>query len=169
MKNITDIVKVKEIRCDSCDNIGYFCWTPLGGEFVTCPLCENPDAWYESEYTDKEIFFIDAINGNRQQVYPYCAHCKIIFYNGCIHGVNGCTDNCYNGHLISKWKNLKTNEIFNGMPKFESIEEWYNNLENFEILDWKCLGTNKFCEKAYYPFAKNPEYYKGRECKYQKT
>jgi hypothetical protein len=53
--------------------------------------------------------------------------------------------------------NKVTNEIFNGMPQFDSADEWIEN--NYEILEWCCPNNGLHCNKGYYPKEKYPQYY----------
>lgn len=54
------------------------------------------------------------------------------------------------------------------MPCFDSIDEWYNEIKNIEILEWICPNNNNlFCDRAYYPKTKYSQYYK--KCKLQQN
>lgn len=80
-----------------------------------------------------------------------------MFQFGCTHACNGCTDDTYNGHLIGKWK-YKENEYI-GMPQFESIDEWSNEINNIEIIDWVCPNNGLICKTPVYPIITHPEQY----------
>lgn len=79
--------------------------------------------------------------------YKYCDSCKIIFKVGCYHCVLGCTDSIYNAHFIQQWKNKIDNEIFDGMPKFDDIDDWFNNVNYVEVLKLYCPHKSYKCQK----------------------
>lgn len=145
MKNICEFTG--EAICYECKINGFYCYTPQGADYYTCSLCENHDFFLGSEIFEKKLW-------------------NKYFDVGCVHGCNGCTDNCYNGHFIGKYK---YNDIeYIGMPYFDSIDEWYNEIKNIEILEWICPNNiNLFCNKAYYPQTKYSHDYK--KCELQKN
>ena len=82
-------------------------------------------------------------------VYSYCNHCNIIFELGCMHYVGGCTDNVFNCHFIKKWKHKVSNIEYEGMPKFDDKDDWFNNVNNIEVLEIYCPHNNNKCKKGY--------------------
>jgi hypothetical protein len=63
----------------------------------------------------------------------------------------GCTSNVYNGHFIQKWKdNTNTNDIHEGMPQFDNVDDWFNNVNNVNVLQMYCPHKNAKCTKSYY-------------------
>jgi hypothetical protein len=153
MKNIVEILP--KTKCESCNSIGAFCYTPCGADWITCPICDG-----RNDLVDDTQFPLYYDSDNKYLNNSYCSNCKIMFDVGCTHAVNGCTDDCYNGHLIKKWKNIKENIIYDGMPQFDSDEEWYNNAFNIEIISWYCVNNSEHCNRGYYPKSKYPNYYK---------
>ena len=167
-KNIDEFTG--EAKCYECKINGLYCYTPQGADYYTCPLCENHDFFhgsFENKLWNK--YFGDDIYDKIYKIYGenlFCSNCKIIFSIGCVHGCNGCTDDCYNGHFIGKYKHNNIEYI--GMPCFDSIDEWYNEIKNIEILEWICPNNNSlFCDKAYYPKTKYSQYYK--KCELQQN
>lgn len=87
--------------------------------------------------------------------YSYCNHCHIIFQLGCIHYNGGCTDNVYNCHFIKKWRHKVTKIEYEGMPKFDDEKDWFNNVNNVEVLKMYCPHKNNKCNKTYKNNANN--------------
>ena len=115
MKNIVNIDT--KVVCWHCNQKGFYSF-----EFssMTCPLCEKQ--------TDEED-----TNGNY-----FCEDCGIIFDAfGCPHKEE------YNAHFIGKYE--YEGIIYNGMPLFESLEEWKNKIGDIMILKWIC--PNEGCLK----------------------
>ena len=156
MKNI--ITFNNNVKCSSCDLNGFFCYTPKGGDYITCPLCNNPEY---GTYTVKPEYdinkFYDDENDLRNIL--YCDSCRILFKLGCIHAENGCSQSIFNGHLIGKWQDKTTNETYNGMPQYDSLDEWYNEVNNIKILGWICPNKSWHCNKAAYPEVTHPKSY----------
>lgn len=173
MKNI--ILLTKKTMCHECKLNGFYCYTPRGADYYTCPLCKNNDffngiAEYDEFYYLHKKYFNNYDNIDKiDEIYQknlFCSNCKIIFDIGCVHGCNGCTDDCYNGHFIGRYKYNSIEYI--GMPCFDSIEEWYNEIKNIEILEWICPNDNTlFCCKATYPINTHPKSY--NKCKLQRN
>ena len=130
----------------SCGKEGFFCETPNGGDDLTCPCCDcSVEKWVLEDYD-----------------FAFCKKCCILFESGCVHAVNGCTSDRYNAHFIRKWKH--NNEIYVGMPQFDSIEEMYAEMPRIEILERICIHNGMNCEKAAYPKQTYPQYYSGCWC-----
>ncbi len=110
---------------------------------------ENNTEDEENNTEDEEISINDIPN--------FCDSCKIIFKVGCIHACNGCTDDCFNGHLVGKWK--YKGEEYIGMPQFDTIDEWLNEINNIDIIEWICPNNGLHCTKGSYPKATYPEEY----------
>jgi predicted amidophosphoribosyltransferase len=109
MKNIVNIDT--KVVCWHCDKKGFYSF-----EFsrMTCPRCEKQ--------TDEED-----TNGN-----CFCEDCGIMFDAfGCSH-----EEEKFNAHFISKY--AYEGIIYNGMPLFESLEEWKNKIGDIMILKWVC-------------------------------
>ena len=149
MKNIIQFNS--SATCYRCNLNGFFCYTPSGAAYNTCPVCCddecNNDDWYWSE----EYKILEDAN--------YCRKCRILYTIGCTHACNGCTDDCYNGHIVGKWKIISTNTIYIGMPCFDSELECQSNLNNIEILEWICPNNGLHCDKGSYPKTVFPQYY----------
>jgi hypothetical protein len=154
MKNIIQINTIA--KCCLCKLNSFFCTTPNGADYNTCPLCCRKD--FLNQQTDDKYKFLDD-DDNRNKL-SFCPGCKIIFLVGCTHLVLGCTDNIYNAHLISKWIDLTTNEEYIGMPQFDDEDEWFEKACNIKILDFICPNNNLICKSSSnYSFDKKPEYY----------
>jgi hypothetical protein len=143
-------------ECDSCDLRGFFCYTPDGGDYNTCPICGGDDYLNDADTTD----WVETDDDNRRH-FPFCANCKILFGLGCTHAENGCTSSCYNGHLVGKWLDKTTGEIFIGMPEFDSIEDWTARANDVQVLEWVCPNSpeHKHCINGNYPKSDYPQYY----------
>lgn len=155
MKNIVSFNNL--VKCNNCCNNGFFCYTPQNGEFITCPLCQDDDYVNDVKESDKTKY--DNLDELHKK-YLFCGKCYIMFSLGCIHASNGSTNNCYNGHLIGKWKYKE--EIYIGMPRFNTIDEWYCELKNIEILEWFCPNNGLHCNKGLFLKTENPDHY--NEC-----
>ena len=152
MKNLIKINTLAE--CYSCNKNMFVCYTPGGADFNTCPCCKQDDFYNSSYLYDKEIHkqYFDKFKDDDENIYSkfsFCSQCKIIFDVGCTHSENGCTDDCYNAHFIAEYK--YKDSIYTGMPQFESIDEWYHELENIIILKWICINNRLRCNKSRYP------------------
>ena len=163
VKNIQHLQGVQ--KCRPCNMNGFFCYTPSGADYNTCPSCGRNDFLnFESRCTDQYdfLFLDDAYEEDNRYKYQYCQLCKIMFEVGCMHAAQGCTDNVYNAHFIKQWKFDKEycskqnldNVIYEGMPQFEDVDEWFNIANNIEILEMYCPHDGNHCLKGYY---KNPE------------
>ena len=160
MKNLIQLTT--KAKCDSCSISGFFCYTPNSADYKTCPCCTEGDFInydYVTELYKQYFTKEDESKDNVLYDYSFCKNCRIIFDVGCTHTENGSTNNCYNGHFIGKWK--YKDEVYVGMPQFDSIDEWFNEYKNIEILEWICInGVNtKHCTKGYYPKNEYPQYY----------
>ena len=150
MKNTLYVDKVQ--NCYSCKLKGFFCYTPQGGDFETCPCCGNYDFLNasvndENGPTIYDFLLEDEFDNDMRNVYSYCNHCNIIFTLGCDHYNGGCTDVIYNCHFIKKWKNKITNIEYEGMPKFDDKDDWFNNVNNVEVLEIYCPHNHVKCTK----------------------
>ncbi len=133
MKNKTNLLSFNGNVCDNinvCDNmdavgggcVGYFTWTPNGGDHYTCPICRKI-------YTDV--------------YYRFCSDCGILFENGCTHAEHG---SCYNAHFVGKWKVRGSDQEFIGMPTFASVEDLRANAEKVVVLEWICPNNGLHCK-----------------------
>lgn len=153
MKNLISLEN--KATCDSCKKPGFFTYTPFGADCTTCPICTKFEFSYMTQYlTLKNGEKIDLHeldnNSNLPRSEDYCANCRIIFFTGCTHAVNGCTDNCYNGHIIGKWKDKTTGQIYIGCPQFDDNDDWYHNANNIEIIDEVCPNGGWHCSNGSY-------------------
>ena len=151
MKNIVSFNNI--VKCNICNINGFFCYSSQNEGFVTCPLCQNDDYMNDLYESSEDIYNKYFTKENLQDTpieiykkYLFCGRCRIIYNLGCIHSHNKkITSNCYNGHLVGKWK--YKDEIYIGMPQFDTIEEWYTELKNIEILEWICPNDGFHCAK----------------------
>jgi hypothetical protein len=156
MKNANYIETI--VKCYKCNQGGFFCTTPLGGDYQTCPLCGEMNCNDILTTVEEENALEAKLKelGYNQSIvdfylgYEFCNQCKIIFEIGCTHAVQGCTDDVRNGHLIKRWKYLPTGFIYDGMPQFENLDECKTNLDQIEILELICLNNNIRCTNEYH-------------------
>ena len=165
MKNIVSFDN--NVKCSSCKLNGFFCYTPAGADYDTCPICNNHD-FVKGSFIFKKSLYRKYFGDNSDldenyENHDFCDSCRILFYVGCRHACNGCTDDCYNGHLVGKWK--YKGEEYIGMPQFDTIDEWFNEIKNIEILEWICPNNGLHCTKGFYPKETNPQYYVDCELK----
>ena len=97
-----------------------------------------------------DFLFEDEFDNDMRNAYRYCNDCNIIFELGCMHNIGGCTDNVYNCHFIKKWKNKVTNIEYEGMPMFDDEDDWFNNVNNVEVLQMYCPHNNNKCKKSFH-------------------
>lgn len=153
MKNVLCVDKI--YYCCYCKLNGFFSYTPSGADFETCPCCGkndflNESVNYKKKPTKYDFLFEDEFENDMRYALGYCNFCKIIFKLGCIHNNGGCTDNVYNCHFIKKWKHKVTNIEYDGMPKFDDNDDWFNNVNNVEVLQMYCPHNNNKCKTSCY-------------------
>jgi len=153
MKNILCVDKM--YYCYHCNVRGFFCYTPSGADFQTCPCCGQNDFLNDAinRYPYPKIrmydfLFEDEFENDMRNVYRYCSFCKIIFQLGCMHYNGGCTSNVYNCHFIKKWKHKTTNIVYEGMPLFDNYEDWFNNVNDVVVLKMHCPHNNSKCKNS---------------------
>ena len=165
MKNITSVAS--SVKCPGCRLNGYICFTPNGGDYTTCPLCNYGQYGSSREYDERyKMNTIDDEDEDDLRNLAYCEGCRIIFDMGCIHAEEGCSASYLNGHMIGKWKYKTKEEIYIGMPQFDDLADWYNHVNDIEILGWVCPNNGVHCDKAGYPESRCPQYYS--KCDLQK-
>jgi hypothetical protein len=158
MKNITCVKGMK--KCHYCELQGFFCYTPFGADYETCPCCGTHDFLNtSSNYSEKYHFLFDSeFDDDLRNTYRYCDHCNIIFELGCVHSNRGCTDSVYNCHFIKKWKDKSTNIEYEGMPLFTDKHDWFENVNNVLVLQMYCPHHGNTCEKTSYPITRSSCY-----------
>jgi hypothetical protein len=67
MKNITSISS--SVSCSGCNLNGYICFTPNGGDYTTCPLCNYGE--YGSGREDDERYKMDTIDYEDDEFITY--------------------------------------------------------------------------------------------------
>jgi hypothetical protein len=146
MKNGLHVQKLN--KCHYCNLNGFFCETPMGHDYTTCPCCNGYD-YISCSYDLNPIYFDEYNDDNdMRNLYYYCSSCKIIYKLGCTHSSHGCTDDVYNCHLIKKWKNKITNIEYDGMPFFDSNEDWFKHVNDVEVLQMYCPHKGNHCSKT---------------------
>lgn len=154
MKNGSFVNKLQS--CHYCNLTGFFCYTPSGADFHTCPCCGEYDFLSnECNYKTNEKYdflYEDEYENDMRYIYKYCKYCKIIFELGCMHYNGGCTDNVFNCHFIKKWNHKVSNIVYDGMPIFDDEKDWFENVNNVEILTMYCPHKGHKCSKG----IKNP-------------
>jgi len=159
MKNVTQF-NTKQY-CYNCKKDGFYCYTPCGADYRTCPLCDSSDDFLgESEEHQKR--FEDLLNNYNSDDdirtdNLFCTRCRIMYKLGCTHAANGCTDDTYSGHFIGKYE--YNGNLYIGMPQFDSIDEWFDHANEIKILEWICPNNGIVCTKAYYPIEKHHDQY----------
>lgn len=162
MKHLNILDYKKNVKCICCDSHGFYIETPSGADFITCPLCNT-----FTEFTiNKEDFELlnNVINHTPDKIYEYCDDCKILFGASHQHNESGCTDSIYHAIFISRYS--LDNIIYEGLPKFNSLQELNDLLESgkLKILDCSCTCNNDdYCEFSYYNIDKLKE--KTIDCK----
>jgi hypothetical protein len=170
MKNIICIKGLS--NCSYCHMDGFFCETPSGSDYHTCPCCGKPDFKYlvtsEARFTKRlnltnteqltkyDFLKKEEYDDDMRNTFDFCDSCNIIFELGCTHSSRGCTDDIYNCHFISKWKNKVTNEEHNGMPQFENSDDWFDNVNSVEVLEMYCPHNGNRCKKTHYEITSLP-------------
>jgi hypothetical protein len=130
-----------------CCGYDFIISTPSGGDYITCPICDN----YTKSYDDN-ICYDDNID-----IPYYCNSCKIFFEFGCKHAENGCTDSTFFAQFI---ESFEYNGIkYEGMPIIESIKDYVKHYKDFKF-NWICTHPSNeaecMCLHASY---KDPKYY----------
>ncbi len=167
MKNITNVNELQ--KCYYCGLRGFFCGTPFGADYESCPCCGNNDflntAWtlYDKnkeqykKYEKYECLFDFYDKCDEKELYNemrlrfrYCNKCNIIFILGCMHNHRGCTDDIFNAHFIQKWKDKSTNIIYEGMPHFTDENDWFDNVNNVEVIKMYCPHKKTRCNNSHY-------------------
>jgi hypothetical protein len=114
--------------------------TPHGGDYYTCPLCE--------QWISVEIFDILPEGITSLQYPDYCPTCKIIFNRSCQYRTGGCTDGDWFVQLVKSFK--YKGKLYEGMPLFENYEDVYKNFREYQF-NFKCTcsiakaGTLRKC------------------------
>ena len=146
---------------------GFYCHSVDGGDYVTCPCCDGiidnvrVVERLNMGMTKKEIYKI-VYHSNDNRGIPYCDECKILSFIGCLFEENGCTSDVYNGHFIAEWTDTKTGEKHIGMPKFEDDRDWYDRVNDINIVKLYCPNNGAHSTRGAYPKRTHPERYK--EC-----
>lgn len=147
MKNIVQFNN--NVNCASCSLSGFFSTTPHGGDCNTCPLCNG----YNWEYTlnnDEYNKYLEKYEKNiENESLNFCNNCKILYDVGCIHAVNGCSSDIYNGHVVRKWKYNEHDYI--GMPCFDDLDEYLAKINDIKIVELICPNNGLHCSHGYYP------------------
>lgn len=139
MRNITNVPSMQSCTC--CNQQGFFCYTPDGADYITCPCCGLSDDEHRHWDDDYE-------EGHDLEEFHYCKQCKIMFKVACIHRMLGCTSSVYNCHFVKRWKNKITGEEFFGMPEFNDFNDLKENEKNVEILELICPHNGAVCPES---------------------
>lgn len=134
MKNIIKCNTTQ--HCYSCNKQGFFTRSAYGQE---CPLCGCGDYLSSIHHEDNIADFDIEIYYN--DLY-FCPKCKILFSDGCLHHELN-VESTMNAHIIAKWE--YKGEIYDGMPCFESIEEWVSEIKNIKVLEMVCPNKGLMC------------------------
>jgi hypothetical protein len=150
MKNILQHV-LKQNPCILCGTHGYFCESSMGRCGPSCPCCGYRHFldWADSA-TYRARFDWDDASDVRNQ-YLYCKECGIVFALGCLHyeaKFIHSEDRILNAHFITKWKHRDTQEVFRGMPYFENPDDWFEHVNQVEVLEMQCPQSNLICNRS---------------------
>lgn len=137
------------VRCEYCDDMIFAGTTPMGADYLTCPVCDNmiECSYLWNSESPYDVPDIDA---------EYCNKCKTVFKFCKSHAINGCTDDIYFSDLVEYYK-YKDNNWIKGTPIFKSINDFKERYKDLKI-KWLCKHEN-FCPKAFYPYDKYPQDY----------
>lgn len=149
MKNLDNVETI--CKCYSCKKIGFFCETPFSGDRTTCPLCNEMCDIDQLLSTDEFRQMVAHTKECGVEVFQLgiCTKCNIVYDLGCTHSIQGCTDDIYNAHVISKWMHIPTHLIYNGMPRFENLDDIKTHFRDVHILEMSCLNNNSICSRDY--------------------
>lgn len=162
IKNIP--VPEKGKSCSYCAQEIFEFTTPGGGDCCSCPICGSPcPCAYASSEDDLDCSNFIEINNDEWE--HFCSKCRILFDAGCIHAVNGCTEDTNWGALVTSY--TYKGETYQGMPQFESLEHVVKVKKDLK-LTWECMCKKgqKKCPHAFYPYKKYPQNYRGETSEY---
>lgn len=167
MKNITSFMNI--VKCSKCDKNGFFIVENYNSSDVTyeCPCCKDINYNYVSDeyinvcFCDKCDGLIKLDNLEAECKCPHCyteiqvekittAHlclkCLIVFKKGDIHYKDN-KNKIINSKFIRKWMYLPDGSIHIGMPKFETEDEFFSEIENIKVLEFVTPNNHWICEK----------------------
>lgn len=146
MKNITEL-STKE-HCISCGIRGYFCESSMGRCGPSCPCCGQRHFLDWGESTKYRCRYDAGDKSDMRNRFLYCKDCGILFILGCIHfsrNHSNSEDVLHNAHLIQKWKDRETEVEYEGMPHFETPDDWFENSNLVEVLNIWCPHKGAVC------------------------
>ena len=164
MKNITNVPSMQQ--CDYCNLKGFFIITPHGADSETCPCCGADDyvnsVWNElrrdyaaEKHQRLQVLLDDECTNDVRSEFRFCDKCNIMFLLGCTHAVAGCTDNVFNAHFIKEWQDKRTNIVYQGMPQFDSVDDWFDHANDVVVLQMHCPHGGHHCKRTSYPICGN--------------
>ena len=160
MKNIQ--LSEPKIACSYCHEKGYFTSIPHHAIFYnTCPLCYSSDYIDGLQYSCTEFhkYVIENCIDNDTDnfnVYKFCPECKIVYEPALSsHAKNHSSEHAT---FISKWK--YKDEIYIGMPQFDTIEEWFHEINNIVVLETITPNKDNICSVSNYSRFYCPSLYK---------
>ena len=143
MKNLIQINTV--VKCFNCYTEGFYTSIDPNTDADFCPCCDRHDfvrGQWGNELHKKYFNYNDP---NDESMYEYdasfCSECRILYTPGCTHIDSLSNRDVYqhNAHFIRKWK-YKDN-VYIGMPQFDSLDEWFSEVKKIEILEWVCINS----------------------------
>ena len=132
--------------CNNCKS-GFIGEMDFENYCFCCPICTEPDWFYMND--GKEIYhknfekYSYTVDNYKTLGHPnlkYCGECKIVFDCEEEHSLNY---NYFNGKFISKWK--YQDNIYYGMPQFDTDEEYFEKIKDIEIIEMVFPNKNKKC------------------------
>ena len=140
--------------CHRCKKDLIVYTTPNGADYATCPLCDQCVDYYDDDNDDNDN---NDDNNNNNIPDFFCNKCGILFKDGCMHAMNGCTDGVYYAQLI--YQVTIDGKTINGMPVFDSLLEAKNIYPSLNC-QWvcSCEGIENQCANASYKSYPNINY-----------
>ena len=128
--------------------VGYVAREGYDGGFNYCPFCDDTNIT-SIEHLEEELIWEYDDEGNEisrkkhpelkyapdVNYYNYCKDCKVVYDYGCLIRCE-CFAHYWNAHLISQYK--FEGYVYDGMPMFDSVEEWLAMWSKVEVLQWTC-------------------------------
>lgn len=119
-------------------------YTPFGGEYIKCPICENRvDEYYHDLYMASDEN--ENVNNPDNKLYKilfkkldisfahYCIRCHLLFDKCCTYEAQGCTDDIYYAKVITECE--INGKLYKGIPLFCKETEEQLSEEDCYILE----------------------------------
>jgi hypothetical protein len=142
MKNLIQINTV--VKCIYCYTKGFYTDIDPNTDADFCPCCTKHDfvrGHWGRPLHKKYFNYNDPDDESMYDYDSFCSTCRILYKPGCTHIDSSSNGEVYqyNAHFIRKWK-YKDN-VYIGMPQFDSLDEWFSEVKEIEILEWVCINS----------------------------